>query len=646
MSVRFRNLFQPIRLGELELKNRIVMAPMVTNYSDNGFVTEQIKEYYSARARGGVGMVIVEACCVEAPAGQISRGQLRIDDDGFIAGLSELATAVKQNGARIMLQLHHAGSQTTSGITGVQPVGPSQIPLPAPGSEMPRELSTEEVGALVLRFAEAALRTQKAGFDGVEIHGGHFYLVAQFLSSYLNNRSDAYGGDIEGRSRFLMEILRATRALVGGRYPVLCRIDSCNPLAELDSTEAQKIAQMAQDAGADAIDASVFLMMFASAPLTDPAGNLVHYVEAVKNAITIPLMGGGGLQFSTAERIIGEGKVDMVAFGRPLLADPELADKLASGKSDEIRPCIACMTCVDCVLNQECGIKIHDNPLKCAVNPAVGREPECAVQRADTPKKVFVVGGGPAGMEVARVSALRGHQVALSDKGQKLGGQLLLASVPPHKEAIEVFADYQRTQLSKLGVNVRRGEEIDSGLVEKAEPDVVILATGARSAAPQIPGINGPNVVSALDVLAGEADTGDNIAVIGAELVACETADFLAENGKKVTLMRRGEEVATKMAWPVRGLLLGGLSGKSVTMLTGVRYEEINDQGVVITTKDGEKQVVEADTVVVAAGSSPNIELRNSLEGKVPELYFVGDCVAPRNIMFAMADGFFTGLKV
>jgi 2,4-dienoyl-CoA reductase-like NADH-dependent reductase (Old Yellow Enzyme family)/thioredoxin reductase len=618
---------------------------MVTNYSDDGFVTERLKEYYAARARGGVGLVITEACCVDAPVGKETKGELRIDHDRYVPGLADLASAVRRNGAKIVLQLHHAGAQTTSSITGVQPVGPSPIAFPTPGSDTPRELSAEEVGDIVLRFARAAQRAQRAGFDGVEIHGGHFYLFAEFLTPVFNKRSDVYGGGIEGRARFLIETIRAIIEMVGRSYPVLCRIDAYNPLGDVTSEEMQHVARMVQDAGVDGIDATVLLRMTGLGPLNDPEGNLVHFVEAIKKAVTVPVMGGGGLGFLTADRAIGEGRVDLITFGRQSLADPDFAQKLASGKPEEIRPCIACMNCVDSVLNTEGSTKLHDGRLLCAVNPALGRESECVIQRVDKPRKVLVIGGGPAGMEAARVSALRGHHVMLYERAPKLGGQLILASVPPNKKAIEILTEYQRTQLSKLRVSVHEGQDIDSEFVCKAKPDVVILAAGARPAVPQIPGVDRSNVVTALEVLAGQVETGNTVAVIGAELVGCETANFLADKGKKVTLMRRGEEVATKMPWIPRMLLIGELFNKNVTILTGLRYVEINDRGVVITNKEGEMQLVEANTVVLAAGSTPNTELRDALERKCPELHLIGDCKEPRNIMSAIAEGFFTALN-
>lgn len=586
--------------------------------------------------------MIVEASCVDAPAGKGWQSQLIIDDDRFVRGLAELVHVVKEQGAKIAIQLHHAGSEAMSSITGVQPVAPS--PIPSSDREMPRELTTEEVSELVLRFATAAQRADSAGFDGVEIHGAHGYLVAQFLSSFFNKRSDVYGGGIERRAMLLIEIIQRTKELVGREYPVWCRMNGreFGAQAGLSSEEAQKVAQMVENAGADAINVSVMAYGVSprtAPPMAQPPGNLVRFAEAIKSVVAIPVIAVGRMDAATAETVVEEGRADLIAIGRALIADPELPNKAASGKLDDIRPCIGCQTCLDCITTW------HE-PVRCVVNPAVGKERECAVQRADRPKKVFVVGGGPAGMEAARVSALRGHNVVLYDRGQRLGGQLLLASTPPYKEVLETFADYQRTQLSRAGVKVELGQEVRRALVEEAKPDAVILATGMRLLVPQIPGVDRSNVASALDVLAGKVAVGNKVTVIGAEVVGCETAEFLADKGKKVTLMRRGEDMATKLNPSSREHLIARLEAKGVTRLTGVQYQEITDQGVIITTRQGESQTVEADTIVLAAGSLPDTELYEALKGKVPELYLVGDCVEPRNIMSAVADGYLAALKI
>jgi len=616
---------------------------MVTNYgSEEGFVTEQLKDYYAARARGGAGLIIVEATCVESHAGKGLVRQLLIDDDRFVPGLKDLVQVVKQHGAKIAVQLHHAGSEGQQSITGVQPVAPS--PIPKPGHEMPRELTTYEVDELVLSFARAAKRAQSAGFDGVEMHGAHGYLIAQFLSSFFNRRSDLYGGDIEGRARFLTEIIKKTRGLVGKEYPVWCRINGreFGPEGGLTGEEARQVARMAQRAGSDAIHVSVFAYGISprtAPPMAQPPGNLIRFAETVRTAVDVPVIAVGRITPEIAEKAIEEERSELMAIGRALIADPELPNKAASGKIDEVRPCVGCMTCLDYVVNWR-------QPMRCVVNPTVGREAECVIQRTDKSKRVLIIGGGPAGMEAARVSALRGHEVVLYDKGQILGGQLLLASIPPYKQSLKTFAEYQCSQLSGLGVRIELGRQVSAALVEDTQPDVVIMATGVKSMVPQIPGIDKANVVAAVDVLAGKEEVGDTVAIIGAELVGCETGEFLADKGKNVTLMRRGDEVATKVNPISREHLLARLSAKGITVLTGVQYHEITDQGVTITTREREARTVEADTIVLAAGSVFDPELYLAMEGKVPELYRIGDCVDPSNIMSAVTDGYFTALKI
>lgn len=639
----FPHLFQPARIGNLELKNRLVMAPMATNYgSEEGFVTERQIAYYAARARGGTGLVVVEAACVDVPEGKELKEQLRIDDDRCLPGLTRLASAIKQGGAKAAIQIHHAGSETSAKITGRQPVAPSAIAKP--GGEMPRALSLAEVERLIACFASAAKRVQKAGFDGVEVHGAHGYLIAQFLSSFFNKRTDAYGGPLEGRAKFLIEAIKAARKAVGPEYPVWCRLNGreFGPEAGLTTEEARQVARLAQAAGAQAIHVSVYaygVSPRSAPPMAQPAGNLVRFAEPIKAAVTVPVIAVGRLDATLGEKVIAENRADLVAIGRGLIVDSEIPQKAAADKLNEIRPCIGCMTCLDCV-------RSWDIPMYCVVNPTAGKEKESVITRAPRRKKVLVVGGGPAGMEAARVAHLRGHDVVLYEKGQKLGGQLLLASVPPHKGVLETFAEFQRSQLARLGVRVELGREVNSAVITKEKPDAVILATGARQTKPPIPGVDRPNVVFALDILAGKAQAGNTVAVIGAELVACETAEFLADKGKKVTIMRRGDDIATGVNPRNRTHLLARLKDKGINILLGVQYKEINDQGVVITTKDGQRQVVGADTVVLAAGSDPEAGLQQALKGKVKELYLAGDCVKPRNLASAVSEGYFTALKV
>ena len=637
---QFPKLFEPGRIGSLELKNRLVMPPMATNYaSKDGSVTDRQIDYYEERAKGGVGLIIVEFSVVDSPIGKGAMRQIVIDHDRFIPGLSKLAAAIKRHGAKVAIQLHHAGRQTFSQITGHQLVAPS--PIPVLGGEQPRELTLEEIGALIRRFGEAAERAKKAGFDGVEIHGAHGYLISQFLSPLSNHRQDAYGGSVEKRARFLLEVIKAVRSKVGKGYPVWCRLSAVEIGADGGITveETQTVAKLAEKAGVDAIDVSAHPVgPTRRPPMAQPPCSFVPFAAAVKKIVSVPVMAVSRIPPELGEGVLRDGKADFIAIGRGLLVDPYLPQKAEKGKMEEIRPCICCLTCLD-------SIRWRKEGVCCVVNPALGREGEYQVKPAESPKKVVVVGGGPGGMEAARVAALRGHKVVLFDEGEKLGGQLLLAAKPPFKDTLETFRQYLVRQVTKLGVELRLRQKFTAEMLSELKPDSVILATGVKSFIPQIPGIQSMKVVQASQVLMG-AETGERVVVIGGELVGCETALLLMERGKKVTIMRRGPELATKVHRLIREPMLGRLKYKGVTMLTGVEYQEITDAGVVIRTSTGERKVVEADTVVLAAGSTPNTELAAALKGKVAQVVSVGDCVEPRSIMEAVEEGYRAGLNV
>ncbi len=637
---QFQKLFEPGRIGSMEIKNRLVMPPMGTSLAlKDGTVTDRQIDYYEERAKGGPGLVIVELACVDAPVGKAMVKQVAIDDDRFIPGLSRLAEAIKRNGARAAIQIHHAGRQTSARWTGHQLVAPS--PIAMSGGEQPRELTLEEIATLVARFGEAAERAKRAGFDGVEIHGAHCYLICQFLSPLSNHRQDAYGGSIENRARFLLEIIRAIRKRVGKDYPVWCRLSAMEIGAEGGITleDTQVVAQLAEKAGADAIHVSAHPVAPARRPpMAQPPCAFVPFAEAIKRVVSVPVITVSRIPPELGEEVIREGKADFISIGRPLLADPHLPQKVAAGRMEDIRPCLYCLTCLDSLNWRKEGVC-------CAVNPTLGREREYAVKPAESPKRVIVVGGGPGGMEAASVAALRGHKVVLFDDGDELGGQMLLAVKPPFKETIETFRQYLVRQVTKSGVELRLRERFTSGWLAKLKPDVVVLATGVVPFIPQIPGIDGGQVIQASQVLAGD-EVGERVVVVGGELVGCETALYLAERGKKVTIMRRGPELATKVNQFIRIPLIGRLQAKGVTILTGVEYEEISDSGVVIRNGAGERKVVEADTVVLAAGAKPNTELLALVEGKVSKVLCVGDCVQPRGIREAVEEGCRAGLTI
>ncbi len=637
---QFQKLFEPAWIGRMSLRNRLVMPPMATNYgSEDGFVTQRTIDYYQERAKGGVGLVIVEFTCVDSPVGRATPRQLLIDDDRFIPEFSKLAEAIRLHGAKAAIQLHHVGRQARSSVTGHQPVGPS--PIAFPGGELPRELTPSQIAGIVARFGEGAERAMRAGFDGVEIHAAHGYLISQFLSPLSNQRQDAYGGDVENRARLLLEVIAAIRERVGKDYPVWCRLSAMEFGVEGGITleETQVVAQLAERAGVDAIHVSGHAVgPGRRPPMAQPPGAMVPLAEGIKKVVSVPVIAVSRIPPELGESILQEGRVDLIAMGRALIADPHVPQKVASGRGEDITPCIYCQTCLDSVVSREEGIY-------CVVNAALGREREYELKPAERPKRVVVVGGGPGGMEAARVASLRGHKVTLFERDDELGGQLLLASKPPFKDTIDTFRRHLADQLAKLGVELRLGERFTADLLDQFKPDAVVLATGVIPFVPQIPGVDGNQVLLATEVLAG-AETGERVAVIGGELVGCETAAYLAEQGKRVTIMRRGPELATKVGPSVRAPLIRRLEAKGVSILTGVEYEEITEAGVIVRTREGERRTVEADTVVLAAGAKPNTDLLASIEGKVPQVFCVGDCIEPRGIREAVEGGYRVGLTL
>jgi 2,4-dienoyl-CoA reductase-like NADH-dependent reductase (Old Yellow Enzyme family)/thioredoxin reductase len=646
---QFPKLFEPTHIGKMGIKNRIVMPPMGTNMgTPDGHVTEEVVCYYRERARGGVGLIVVETTCVDAPVGKTTAFQLAIDDDKFIPGLSRLAETIHQHDVRAVLQLQHGGRGAKSKITGIQPVAPSPIPMPygtqvGYEGEMPRELAVAEINELVRKFARAARRARKAGFDGVEIHSTGYYLVAQFLSSTANARQDEYGGNLRNRARFLIEIIRAVREAVGKDYPLLCKISAMElgPGAGLTVEEAQQIARMAEESGADALEIAAMLWGIIPRlppPTSEASGGLLPFMDGLKKAVRIPLIAAGRITPELGEKALQEGQADFIAMGKALIADPELPMKAAAGRAGEIRPCIGCLRCID---NQT----VKGKGIMCSVNAAVGRERETQAKPPERLKKVLVVGGGPAGLEAARVAALRGHQVTLYEKQVKLGGQLLEAIVPPHKDNMKPFVEYLTGQMTKRGVEVKLGVEATDQLISEANPDVVVLAAGVVTTVPPILGIGSASVVTAKEVLNG-AKVGNTAVVIGGGLVGCETAEFLAVQKKKVTIVEMLDEVAGVMPLALRKMLLARMAYMKVIVLTGVKCQEFTERGLLITNREGEETTIAADTVVIATGGKPNKALLEDIRSAVPAAYSAGDCVEPRGIAEAMADGHRIGLEI
>lgn len=649
MAIAFFRLFQPGKIGNMEVKNRIVMPPMGTDYaSEEGYVTQRQIEYYAERAKGGVGLVIVEASCVQSPIGKGFQGQIVVDHDKYLPGLSRLAEAIKKNGAKAAIQLHHAGNAAPIKATGgLQPVAPSAVTRRSYPTA--RALTTAEIKEIIGCFIEAALRVCRAGFDAVEIHSAHHYLLAQFLSPAWNERTDEYGGALANRVRVLVEIVKGIKERAPD-LPVICRFNGREYGVDeflggrrgLTLEEACEVARLVERAGADAVHVSCEGWgRYAVINIPPTPGEMLPLAEAVKKAVSIPVIAVGRLDPRVGELALKEGKADFIAIGRALLADPYLPQKAADGKLEEITPCISCYNCL-----RISATGFEPVGLKCTTNPACGQEGQYRLERVERAKKVVVVGGGVAGMTAARTAALRGHRVVLYEREGELGGKAMLAGKCGPRNRYKLIIQYLRKQLHSLGVEIRLNKEASADDILGEDPDVVIMATGARPHLPEIKGIDRGNVATAIDVLAGRAEVGERVVIIGGEKVGCMTAEYLADRGKKVTVLRRERRMATKISPFVRRPLLDRLTDKGVVFRGGIACKEITEKGVLIVNPEGKEELVEADSVVIAAGAIPETDLISQLETKVDQIYRVGDAKEPRELIDAIHEGFIAAYSI
>jgi NADPH-dependent 2,4-dienoyl-CoA reductase/sulfur reductase-like enzyme len=509
--------------------------------------------------------------------------------------------------------------------------------------ELPYELTIDKIEAMVEKFGDCALRAKKAGFDGVEIHGAHGYLIAQFMSPYSNKRTDKYGGHLLNRMRFALDIVANVRAKVGNDFGVGFRISGDEFVPGGRSIEDTKaIAVILEQAGIDYLH--VTCGVYASADKIIPASSVPHgwlagYAEEVKKVVGIPVITVGRINDPfVANSIIASGKADFVAMGRASLADPGLPKKAAAGDFGEIRPCIAC--------NEGCtGLLFQDQPIKCVLNPTLGKEAEWVVKPAATKKKVVVIGGGPAGMEAAATAAKAGHEVSLYERQDRLGGLFYLASVPPNKGEIGNFVGWQIGQLNKLKVTVTVNAEVSPELIDSVGPDVVILATGGTPVLPEIPGIDKPHVANAYDVLAGKIAVGPKALIIGGGMVGAETANHLANHGKAVTLVEMLPDIATEIPNINRMALLQDLEKGKVRVLVNTTVKDILPDGAVVV-KDCATETISADTVIVASGSKPNNDLEAELAGKPYKVVSIGDAKKVGKVMEAIEAGYVAGMEL
>jgi NADPH-dependent 2,4-dienoyl-CoA reductase/sulfur reductase-like enzyme len=518
------------------------------------------------------------------------------------------------------------------------------------GGTIPKELTVEEIRQLVDCFAHAARRAKKAGFDGVSIHAAHGYLVNSFLSPFTNKRRDSYGGDREGRCRFLLEIIREVRKEIG-HLPILVKISGDEYVSGgLSIADTKGIAPLIEEAGADAIIVSAGTVgqteeqfplnkpahtFLRSLPMYTARGCYVYMAGEIKEEVRIPVIAVGRINTPALVReIVEQDKADLVVLGRALLADPLFPRKMEDGKESDIRVCIAC--------NQGCIENLfHQRPITCAINPRAGREGELTVDRTEKPRKIAIIGGGPAGMEAARVSSLRGHAVRLFEADDQLGGQLRLACKAPGREEIKSYLDFLLGQMEKLPVEVFTNSKVNSSLLRDLGPDILIFATGASPWIPEFVQPDGDGIVTAEEVLNGEKEIGDVAIIAGGGLVGCEVAELLGEKGKKVTIVEMLADIIPDEFADTKKYFENALATYGIQVLTESVIKRIAKGSVVIETKEGEAKSLSGDTVVLAMGYASDIDLKREIEvGSGCEVHEIGDCVKPRKIMDAVLDAY------
>ena len=663
-------LFEPGTIGKMEVKNRIVMAPAGTaGHGPEGEITDKVIAYYVERAKGGTGFIIAQSSLILKEA--LAPGRPSMYDDKFIPKLREMSDAIHQHGAKVAFQLVHHGKLLTQyrenapDPSAIRAIAPSPIPrlrrvmdastLEGAGAALwvrdnsaPEEATKEDIKYLINAFAEAARRVKDAGFDAVEIHGGHGYLISQFLSPLDNIRTDEYGGSVEKRARFACEVIEEVRRRVGADFPVIFRLSGSDYMVGgINTQDSARQAPLFAEAGADAIHVSASQqgsIQWQYPSYLFPKGTLVEDAATIKKAVKIPVIAVGKLSdLRVAEQVLRDGKADFIAIARGLMADPELPNKAKEGRFADIRPCVYCLNCFN--------LRPHLNyvlsyGIPCTVNPAKQREREFAITPAATRKKVMVVGAGVAGMEAATALAQRGHEVTLYEASDRLGGQWYVASQQPQKkEDYSPLLANMEHELKKANVTVKLNTAVTAETVKQAKPDAVVVATGAVPRTPEIEGVDGKNVVQAMDVIGGTVKVkGQRVVIIGGRYLGMEIADQLADEGKQVYLTTRsllGRDMERNLYLELRNRLID----KGVFIFQNSPLVEIREDGVYVAF-NGDLVFLKADTVVLATGMESQNGLAESLKDVVAEVHTIGDAVSPRDAMDAIHEGAQVGREI
>lgn len=630
-----KHLFSPVQIGRMRAKNRLLMSAMSINFGvdENGYVTDQLTGYLAERAKGGAGMILVGGGGVH-PTGLELPGLPALWDDACIPALKKMVDAVKAYNTCFGVQLMHGGRQSYHD----RKVAPSPIPAPAVVKGIPKELTLAEIAELVASFGDAARRCRDAGFDFVEVHGAHGYLINQFLALNSNQRKDRYGGSFENRIRFFLDLLADIKAKVGADFPVGLRINGEDYIdGGWTLNDALRLAPILEKKGADYLHVSAGV--YGSKQLTIPSmyvahGCFVDLAEAVKQVVDIPVVGVGRIKGpELADRILKEGRADVVAMGRALIADPMLPEKARAGDLNAIRPCIGCcLGCIHAVLALE--------PGGCVVNPDVGREYSIqADEKVSQPKSVLVVGAGPAGLAAARMAAIRGHRVTVIEEKGSVGGMLRLAAIPPGRGEIMDVIDFLTREVERLGVSLRLNTPLDDTLLDSLGPDAVVLASGSLPDMPIIKGLftTKMGLCTLTEVLEGTI-TGDRVIILGGGQAGLVTADFLAHKGREVVVLNRKRHFAEEMSSNDRFYLRERLKRDTVRLFKQVAVKTFTDDGVVFTTA-GEPATLEGfDTVVVAEAMTSVRDAKQLLDRRDMEVTVIGDAKTPRNLMLAQSE--------
>ncbi len=663
-------LFEPITINALKIKNRICLPAMHLGMANNFEVTDQIVNFYTERARGGAGMITVGYATVDDLSGNTTN--IGAHKDEFIPGLRRLASAIKDNGARSCVQINHAGRYNFSFfLDGKQPVAPSAITSRLT-KETPKALETEEIHQIVDNFARAALRVQKAGYDAVEVLSGTGYLISEFLSPLTNQRTDEYGGSLENRMRFGLEIIKAIRTEVGADFPVMVRMNGNDFMpGGQGREELQQYAKaLAGEAGVDALCINVGWHEARIPQITAavPRGAFAYLSRGIKELVDVPVIASHRINDpETARELIADNMCDMVAMGRSLIADPYLPEKAKSGREEDILHCIACAQgCFDNLFKLK-----H---VECLCNPKAGYECNGTCEIAETPKKVMVIGGGAAGMNAAIAASQRGHEVTIFEKTDELGGQLYLAAAPPGREEFAELAYDLETQVYTKNITVILNQTVDEELIDREKPDHIVLATGASPLVLPIPGSELPHVVQAWDVLAEKVYTGKRVVIVGGGAVGVETALLLAKKGtlsagvlkflfinkaetpevlyematkgtKQITIVEMIDAIGKDFGKSTRWGMLQDVTRYGVESKITSKALEITANGIRVETGQGIEEIP-ADTIVIAAGSRSVNELAAVINAKKIPFDIIGDANTIGMAFDAVHQGFAAGIRI